>query len=134
VGGSGTRIFASVRISRKLISILKNYSQGEQFNMKFSKVMVLFAAGVLAVASTPTWAADGASLYKTKCATCHGANGEGKPAMKAPALAGTTLSADKVATMITAGDPAKKAPHSKAISGLDSDQAKAIAEFVKTLK
>jgi mono/diheme cytochrome c family protein len=112
-----------------------NPSKENEFEMKFtSKAMVIIAAGMLAVASTPTWAADGASLYKTKCSTCHGANGEGKPAMKAPELKGTALSADKIAAMITTGDPAHKAPHTKAISGLDGDQAKAIAEFVKTLK
>jgi cytochrome c553 len=103
--------------------------------MKFKlEVTGLFVAGLLVISSTSAFAADGASLYKTKCSTCHGASGEGKPAMKAPALKGTALSADKIEAMITTGDPARKAPHGKAISGLDGDQAKAIAEFVKTLK
>jgi cytochrome c553 len=44
---------------------------------------------VLLIASTASWAAaDGAALYKTKRAGCHGQNGEGKPAMKAPAVKG----------------------------------------------
>jgi mono/diheme cytochrome c family protein len=29
---------------------------------------------------------DGGSLYKAKCARCHGQNGEGNPAIKAPSL------------------------------------------------
>ncbi len=38
-----------------------------------------------------SWGANqGASLYKTKCAGCHGTKGEGKPAVKAPALKGTS--------------------------------------------
>lgn len=29
---------------------------------------------------------NGASLYRTKCAQCHGKSGEGKPSIKAPSL------------------------------------------------
>jgi mono/diheme cytochrome c family protein len=44
-------------------------------------------AMALMVMSATSWAAnDGATLYKQKCAGCHGANGEGKPAIKAPPL------------------------------------------------
>jgi hypothetical protein len=35
---------------------------------------------------------------------------------------------------ITKGEPDSKAPHNKGISGVNDAQAKAIAEFVKTLK
>src|SRR5436305_5632730 len=89
---------------------------------------------LLLFASTISWAADdGAALYKKKCGGCHGANGEGKPAMKAPALKGTSLDSETLAARVTEGDPASKAPHNKGMSGLNADQAKAIAEFVKTL-
>jgi len=77
---------------------------------------------------------DGAALYKTKCSACHGANGEGKPSMKAPALKGATLEAGQIAQHITKGEATSKAPHNKGISGVTDDQAKAIAEFVKSLK
>jgi mono/diheme cytochrome c family protein len=80
------------------------------------------------------WGADGAALYKSKCGTCHGASGEGKPAMKAPALAGTTKSTDQIVAILTKGDPQKKAPHGKGISGINETQAGSIAEYVKTLK
>jgi mono/diheme cytochrome c family protein len=87
------------------------------------------------ITSTVSLAADdGAALYKSKCAGCHGASGEGKPAMKAPALQGTTWDVDQIVQQITKGKPESKAPHKKGISGLNEDQAKAIAEFVKTLK
>ena len=89
---------------------------------------------LLLLASTASWAAeDGAALYKKRCGGCHGANGEGKPAMKAPALKGTALDADALVARLTKGEPASKAPHNKGMSGLNSEQAKAIAEFVKTL-
>ena len=79
-------------------------------------------------------AQDGAALYKSKCAGCHGAQGEGKPAVKAPALKGTALDADKIAQHITKGEPESKPPHKKGMAGVTEDQAKAIAEFVKSLK
>src|SRR3954470_10185904 len=95
-------------------------------------------AGVLAmllIASAASWAADdGAALFKKKCAGCHGANGDGKPAIKAPALKGTSLEANQIADHITKGEPGSKAPHNKGISGLSDEQAKSIAEWVKALK
>jgi mono/diheme cytochrome c family protein len=90
---------------------------------------------LLMAISAVSWAADdGAALYKSKCAGCHGANGEGKAAVKAPALKGTALDADKITDHITKGEPNSKPPHKKGISGVTESQAKAIAEFIKTLK
>jgi len=78
--------------------------------------------------------ADGGALYKSKCAGCHGAGGEGKPAMKAPALKGTELTAEQIAQHITKGKAGSKPPHNKAIAGVNDEHAKLIAEFIKTLK
>jgi mono/diheme cytochrome c family protein len=90
---------------------------------------------LLLVVSTVAWSAeDGATLYKTKCAGCHGATGEGKPAMKAPAVKGTKLEASQIAQHITKGETTSKAPHNKGISGVSDEQATAIAEYIKTLK
>ena len=78
------------------------------------------------------WAAeDGAALYKTKCAACHGAAGEGK---MGPSLQKTTLTAAQVGDLLTKGAATRKAPHAKAMSGLTADQATAVATFVGTLK
>jgi mono/diheme cytochrome c family protein len=90
---------------------------------------------MLLIASAASWATDdGAALYKKKCAGCHGASGEGKPAMRAPALKGTTKDASQIVEHITKGEPGSKAPHNKGISGLTDEQANAIAEFIKTLQ
>jgi mono/diheme cytochrome c family protein len=103
--------------------------------MKNRSLSIGLVVAALALIPSPfAWGADGAALYKSKCSTCHGATGEGKPAMKAPALKGTSKSADEIVAFLTKGDPQKKAPHSKSISGLDETQGGAIAEFVKTLK
>ena len=100
-------------------------------NCKF----VVNLAAILLIASAVSWAAeDGAALYKTKCAGCHGASGEGKPAMKAPALKGTKLEANQVVEHITKGESGSKPPHNKGISGLNDEKASAIFEYIKTLK
>ena len=99
-----------------------------------SLTLAVISAALLASLSTLSWAADdGAALYKKKCAGCHGQQGEGKPAMKAPALKGTSLSAEKVVDHITKGEPDSKPPHNKGISGITEEDAKAIAAFIKTL-
>jgi len=79
----------------------------------------------------PAFAADGAATYKAKCAMCHGPEGQGKVG---PALKGTSMSADQIADFLTKGDDAKKAPHKKPMSGLSADDAKAVADYVKSLK
>jgi mono/diheme cytochrome c family protein len=94
---------------------------------------VVNVAAIFLVASSASWAADGAALYKTKCSGCHGAGGEGKPAIKAPAVKGTTLDVNQLVEHITKGESGSKAPHNKGISGLNDEQAKAIAEWVKAL-
>jgi mono/diheme cytochrome c family protein len=92
----------------------------------------LAVAVVMAFAGSLTWAADdGAAIYKTKCAACHGAAGEGK---MGPALKGTSHSADDIVAFVIKGTEGKKAPHGKPMSGLTAEQAKAVADFVKILK
>ena len=87
------------------------------------------------ILSTAPWAAaeNGGALYKKKCSGCHGAGGQGKPAMKAPALKGSSMDANQLVQQITKGQPNSKAPHNKAISGVSETQAKAIATYVKSL-
>lgn len=75
---------------------------------------------------------NGAALYQKKCASCHGANGEGKG--KIPVLKGTAMDIDRLVQHITKGEPDSKGPHKKGIAGVDEEQAKAIAEFVKALQ
>ena len=100
-----------------------------------NRSFTLMLAGFLLIASTASWAAgdDGAALYKKKCAGCHGAGGEGKPAMKAPALKGSSMDVNQLVQQITKGQPSSKAPHNKGISGVSEMHAKAIAEYVKSL-
>ena len=96
---------------------------------------VVSVTAILLVSCLTSWAADdGAALYKAKCAGCHGASGEGKPAMKSPALKGTNLDVNQIVERLTKGQTGSKAPHGKGMTGLNGKQANAIAEFIKTLK
>jgi mono/diheme cytochrome c family protein len=100
--------------------------------MRLTKLIVLFVIFTLAVSiAVPAFAADGAATYKAKCAACHGPEGQGKVG---PAVKGTSLSADQITDLLTKGEDAKKAPHKKAINGVSADDAKAVADYVKTLK
>ena len=100
-----------------------------------SFLAVTVVATSLVFLPKPSGAADdGAAPYKSKCAGCHGPQGQGKPAVKAPALKGTAPTTDQIAEHITKGEASSKAPHNKGISGVSETQAKAIAEFIKTLK
>jgi mono/diheme cytochrome c family protein len=97
-------------------------------------IRVSFLVASLVALSTLSWGAeDGAALYKSKCAVCHGASGEGKPTMKGPALRGTPLTAERITERTIKGIATSKAPHDKGMPGISDAQAKAISEFVKTL-
>ena len=100
--------------------------------MRLTKFIVLFVICTLAMSiAIPAFAADGAATYKAKCAACHGPEGQGKVG---PAVKGVSLTADQITDLLTKGDDAKKAPHKKAVGGLSAEDAKAVADYVKTLK
>jgi mono/diheme cytochrome c family protein len=99
------------------------------------KLTFILVPALLVIASAISSASDeGGALYKSKCAGCHGASGEGKPAVKAPALKGTALDVTQLVDHITKGEATSKPPHNKGVPGLSGDQAKALAEYVKSLK
>ncbi len=98
------------------------------------KVCILMALVILVAAPLSLWSADeGATIFKSKCSACHGEDGKGKPAMKMPAVVGTKMTADQLVTYLTKGEPGKKI-HSKPVSGISEEQAKAVAEYATSLK
>lgn len=101
--------------------------------MKTSRVaiMVLAIAIVLMIMVPSLSWAQGADLYKSKCAACHGAEGQGKVG---PALKGTKLTEEQIVNLLSKGDEAKKAPHKKAMASVTAEQAKQVAATVKGMK
>ena len=92
-------------------------------------------AALLLLAST-TWAAEGAAVYKTNCAKCHGDSGKADTAvakaMKVPALAGD----EKVMKMPDADVTARiksNPKHATIIKALSDDDVAAVATYVKKL-
>lgn len=94
-------------------------------------VVIAIALCVCFVLFQAAFAADGAGVYKAKCAACHGAEAQGKIG---PALKGISLTEDQIVAVLTKGDEAKKPPHKKPVNGLSADDAKAVAEYLKGLK
>jgi cytochrome c6 len=84
-----------------------------------------------------SWAADnGADLYKTKCAVCHGADGAGKPAAKIPSLTSDEVKKmpdAEVADAIANGGKNKKASHAYAAKGMTPDQVKSLVAHIREL-
>ena len=88
----------------------------------------------LALASSLAMAGDLAANadYKAKCAMCHGASGEGKPAMKVAPLKDAAGKSDADLTAIISKGKAPKMP---AFEGkLSADQIKALVADIKSLK
>jgi len=103
--------------------------------MKMTKLAVLIVAIAVALfilIPRLSWAADdGASLYKAKCAACHGPNGEGKPAIKAPALKSDDVkkkSDDDLAKFL-----ATNPKHAGVAKALNADQTKAVVGYIREL-
>ncbi|HZQ93731.1 MAG TPA: cytochrome c [Candidatus Sulfotelmatobacter sp.] len=106
--------------------------------MKTVKLVLVIAAIAVAlflVLPSLSWAGDdGAALYKSKCAACHGADLAGKPAAKAPSLvsdeAKNASDAD-LTEAIANGGKAKKPMHSFANKGMSPDQVKMVIAYVR---
>ena len=90
---------------------------------------------LLAVALPMAAFADGAALYKTKCAPCHGADGSGQTPvgknlkvrdLRSPEV--QQLSDAEIMKVLSAGKG--KMPASK----LSADDVKAVIGFIRTLK
>jgi mono/diheme cytochrome c family protein len=92
------------------------------------KATILLIALALMVPFT-SFAEDGAALYKGKCAMCHGA--DGKKSAKADLTSADIQkkSVEEITKFIQTGEK-----HGFEKKGWTEAQAKAVAEFVKTLK
>jgi mono/diheme cytochrome c family protein len=103
--------------------------------MKTTKLVMLvmiIAVSMFILIPNLSWADDGAGLYKTKCAACHGADAAGKPAMKAPSLISAEEKSKSDADLAAAVTGTAK--HPAPVKGLSADDAKAIVTYIRTLQ
>ena len=99
---------------------------------------LLYAVTALALLAPATMSAADLSSnpdYKAKCAACHGANGEGKPAMKtAPLKDAAAKSADELNATITNGKPTKPMAMPAFKGKLTDVQIKGLVDAIKAQK
>ena len=106
--------------------------------MKMTKLIlliVMIALALFLILPNLSWAADdGATLYKAKCAACHGADLAGKPAAKVPSLVSDDCkkaSDADLTDMIANGGKDKKAMHAFANKGMTADQIKMVVSYLR---
>lgn len=106
--------------------------------MKTTKLVLLIlmiALALFLILPNLSWAGDdGAALYKTKCAACHGADLAGKPAIKAPSLVSENCkkaSDAELTEAIANGGKEKKPSHAFASKGLNPDQIKMVVSYIR---
>ncbi|HKD01074.1 MAG TPA: cytochrome c [Terriglobales bacterium] len=104
--------------------------------MKTTKVVMIIvtiAAALFILVPSLSWAGDdGATLFKAKCAACHGADGAGKPAAKIPSLIGDE------ARKASDGDLEKaiteKPKHAAVSKALAPDQVKMVVSYIRSVQ
>lgn len=106
--------------------------------MKTTKLVILImmiALALFLILPSLSWAAeDGATVYKTKCAACHGADLGGKPAAKIPSLISDDakkVSDADLTDAISSGGKNKKASHAFANKGVTPDQIKMVVSYIR---
>jgi mono/diheme cytochrome c family protein len=104
--------------------------------MKTTKLVVLvmtIAVALFILIPNLSWAADdGATLYKTKCAACHGVDGAGKPAAKIPSLVSDEAkkaSDDDITKAVT-----EKPKHPGMVKSLTPEQVKMIVTYIRSMQ
>jgi mono/diheme cytochrome c family protein len=103
--------------------------------MKTTKLVMLvmtIAVALFILIPNLSWAEDGASVYKAKCAACHGADGAGKPAAKIPSLTGDD--AKKLSETDLSKAVTEKPKHAGIAKSLTPDQVKMIVSYIRDLQ
>jgi mono/diheme cytochrome c family protein len=103
--------------------------------MKTNKlVMFIVTIGVALFVLIPnlSWAEDGAAIYKTKCAMCHGADAAGKPAAKVPSLVSGNAKSASDADLTK--EVAETAKHPAGVKSLPADDVKAVVDYIRGLQ
>jgi mono/diheme cytochrome c family protein len=97
--------------------------------------IIMIALALFLILPNLSWAADdGATVYKTKCAACHGADLGGKPAAKIPSLVtedAKRVSDTDLTEMIANGGKDKRSSHAFSAKGMTPDQIKMVVAYIR---
>jgi mono/diheme cytochrome c family protein len=111
------------------------YKRGNEI-MKTTKLVMLvmtIAVGLFILIPNLSWAAeDGATIYKAKCAVCHGADATGKPAAKIPSLVSDEVkksSDDDLVKAVT-----EKPKHPGSVKSLPPNQVQMVVSYIRSLQ
>jgi mono/diheme cytochrome c family protein len=109
--------------------------------MKTTKLAILvltIAVALFILIPSLSWAGDdGVTLYKTKCAACHGVDGAGKPAAKIPSLISDEakkLTDADLTDAVANGGKNKKPTHAFAAKGVTPDQIKMVIAYIREMQ
>ena len=99
---------------------------------KIAMLVLTIAVALFILIPNLSWAEDGAALYKAKCSACHGPDGAGKPAVKAPSLISDEAKkkSDDDLTKAIQTNP----KHAALAKALTPDQVKAIVGAIRDLQ
>jgi cytochrome c553 len=115
---------------RRLIFLKEN-----KVIMKTTKLVMLvmtIAVALFVLIPNLSWAVDGATIYKAKCAACHGADAAGKPAAKIPSLTGDD--AKKLSDADLTKAVTEKPKHAGVAKTLTPDQVKMVVSYIRDLQ
>jgi mono/diheme cytochrome c family protein len=103
--------------------------------MKTTKLVMLvmtIAVALFILIPNLSWADDGATTYKAKCAACHGVDAAGKPAAKIPSLNGDD--AKKLSDADLAKAITEKPKHAGVAKTVTPDQVKMVVAYIRELQ
>jgi len=103
--------------------------------MKTTKLVMLvmmIAVALFILIPNLSWADDGATVYKTKCAACHGVDAAGKPAAKIHSLTGDD--AKKLSDADLGKAITEKPKHAGVAKSLTPDQVKMVVSYIRELQ
>jgi mono/diheme cytochrome c family protein len=104
--------------------------------MKMTKLAMLvltIAVALFILLPSLSWAGDdGATVFKTKCAACHGVDGAGKPAAKIPSL--VSDEAKKMSDADLAKAVTEKPKHAGIAKSLTPDQVKIVVSYIRSIQ
>lgn len=132
--------FATGDGTREKGRCIPHKSEGKERNMKMMKLTILIitiAVALFILIPSLSWADDGATIYKTKCAACHGADAMGKPEAKIPSLVADDAKKMSDADLMGAianGGKNKKATHAFEQKGMTPDQIKMVVSYIRDMQ